>query len=131
MPPVAEPRTWTIALPPGTPLLNANQRLHWAARGKRVKTIRNAAWALARQQQIPQLDRATVRVEYRPPDRRKRDASNLAPSAKAAIDGMTDAKVWADDDSRHVLSETYVIGPMTRWGQLLIHVTEVTEENAA
>lgn len=125
-----EPRTWTIALPPGIELLNANQRLHWAERGRRVKGIRRAAWALAREQKIPQLDKATVLVEYRPPmASRRRDAANLAPSAKAAIDGCTDAKVWLDDDSQHVLSETYVIGDKCAGGQLLIHITEVTEES--
>ena len=126
-----EPRTWTIALPPGMELLNANQRLHWSVRGSRTRTIRHAAWALARKQKIPALDRATVRVEYRPPMAwRRGDASNLAPSAKAAIDGLTDARVWTDDNSRHLLTETYVIGPRCQGGQLLIHITEVTEEAA-
>ena len=124
MPP--EPRTWTLELPPGTALLNANQRLHWAERGKRVRVIRNAAWVLARQQKIPQIDKATVLVTYRPqPSTRRRDAGNLAPSAKAAIDGLTDAGVWPDDNSEHVLSETYVIGEMIPGSQLVLTITEV------
>lgn len=31
-------------------------------------------------------------------DKRRRDAMNLAPTFKALIDGMTDAKLWTDDN---------------------------------
>lgn len=124
-----EPRTWTIALPPGTPLLNANQRLHWAEKGTRTRILRHSTWALARQAKLPQLARARVVFEYRPPNlSRRRDAGNLAPSGKACLDGLTDAKVWPDDDSRHVVSETYRIGDRCEGGQFLIHIYEVLEE---
>lgn len=129
---ISEPRTWTIALPAGSALLNANQRLHWAEKGKRTRQIRGDAFWLAKVADIPPLDRVRVVVEYRPALKsRRRDAANWAPSAKACLDGMTDAGIWPDDNSAHVLSETYVIGDPVPLGQLLIHITEVAEEGVA
>lgn len=123
---MSERRSWTIALPPGTPLLSLNDRHHWTVRGKRAKALREAAWALARQQRIPALERASIIVEYRPPDRRRRDHDNLPiASGKHAIDGIVQAGVLKDDCAPYVVSVTGCIGAVTPKGQLLIHVTEV------
>ena len=122
----APPRTWTIALPAGTALLNANQRLHWSVKARKVAVIRSAACLLARQQRIPRIDQARILVTYRPASARRTDAGNWSPSAKACLDGLTDAGVWLDDDSEHVLSETYVIGDKVPGGQLVLTITEVT-----
>lgn len=125
-----DPRTWTLAVPAGTPLLSLNDRHHWSVRGKRAKTLSEAGWALARQQKIPALARASVVAEYRPPDRRRRDHDNIPiASGKHVIDGIVQAGVLKDDCAPYVVSVTGCIGPVTPQGQLLIHITEVAGES--
>lgn len=118
-------RQWTIALPPGTRLLSANGREHWAARAAVTASLRNAAGWLARAQKIPRLDRAHVLAVYEPPDRRRRDPANLYPSVKACVDGLTDAGAWADDDADHVAGPDMRLGPVCPGGRLVLTVTEL------
>lgn len=114
-------------MPPGMLLLNANQRLHWSEKGRRVKALREASMVLARNARVPLLKCARVVVEYQPPRKsRARDAGNWAPTGKALIDGLRDARVLPDDDSSHLLSEEYRIGPVFEHGRMLLHITEVT-----
>lgn len=121
------PRTWTVELPPGLPLLNANRRVHWRKRAELTKTIREAAYLLA-QGNVPALQRARIVVEYRPPDRRRRDAGNLAPSAKAAVDGLVDAGVLPDDSDDYLIGPDMRRGDVTPQGQLILHITELETE---
>jgi crossover junction endodeoxyribonuclease RusA len=120
------PRTWTLTLPAGLPLLNLNVEMHWAARRRRKQGIENAAIVLARQQRIPLLARIRVEGEYQPPDRRKRDEDNLSVSMKAAIDGIRKAGIVQDDDSAQVTFAGVRIGERYPRGRLLIHITELT-----
>lgn len=120
------PRTWTVALPAGLPLLNANRRVHWRVRHERTKAIREAAYLIARGA-VPPLQRAHVVGEYRPPDRRRRDVHNLYPSAKAAVDGLVDAGVLPDDSDRYLIGPDMRIGDIERGGQLVLHITELPE----
>lgn len=120
------PRTWTVELPAGLPLLNANRRVHWRVRHDRTKAIRQAAFLTARMTLIPTLDRAHVIGEYQPPDRRRRDVANLYPSFKAAIDGaLVDARVLPDDSDAHLVGPDMRIGDVTAGGRLLLHITEL------
>ena len=93
-------------------LLNANYRLHWAAKAKRSKTIRWQAFSKASAALIHDpsgvVDRGHVTVWVAYPDRRRRDVHNLYPTIKAAIDGMVDAGVLPDD------SDTHLVGPDLR-----------------
>ena len=58
-------RTWTIELPAGMALLNANDRSnHWGRRQHLTKPLRQTAGWLAKAQQIPRLQRAHVWQEY-------------------------------------------------------------------
>jgi hypothetical protein len=41
------------------------------------------------------------------------------------IDGCRDAGVFPDDDSRHVVEESYRIGEPYPQGRMVLHVTEV------
>lgn len=125
------PRTFTIEFPAGMRLLSANDRYHWAERGRIIRDIRKAAWALARQAGIPQLERARIVVEYQPPQTtRRRDGDNIPPvSGKPAIDGLVDARVLPDDSyPRHVAGLEYAIGEPYPKGRLVLHVTEVPPE---
>lgn len=120
------PRTYTIALPPGMKLLSLNGREHWAAKARRTEELKKAAWAMAHQAKIPMLDRVSVVVEYQPPDRRRRDADNPAPSAKACIDGIVAAGVLEDDACpRYITGILCTIGEPYPKGRLVIRLTEV------
>jgi Holliday junction resolvase RusA-like endonuclease len=122
------PRSWTIELPAGMDLLNANQRYHWRVRAERTKHIRSTAEILARGAKIPTLARAHIIGEFRPPNRRRRDVANLYPSFKAAIDGLVDAGVLEDDDDTHLVGPDMRLGPV-RLGQIVLHITELLEES--
>ena len=77
----------TIALLPRE-TLNANQRMHWAAKARLTASIRARATIAYRQAGSPQMGRAhcTVHVGY--PDRRTRDIHNWMPTVKASLDGF-------------------------------------------
>lgn len=119
-------RHFSIAFPPGTELLSANGREHWSKRGKVTASLRQQACEIARLKRIPELEQVRIRVLYYPGDRRRRDPGNLYPSAKAAIDGLVDAKVIKDDNYKIVKSLTMEIpeqGKVTG-GQLVIEIEE-------
>lgn len=118
----AAPRETTLALPPGLPLLNANQRLHWAVKNRRAQDLKRAAWAASKNGKVLSTDKASITVEYQPPDRRRRDADNLAPTGKACIDGLVLAGVIPDDDHTHVTSVSYTIGPVCPRGRVILHI---------
>lgn len=125
------PRTWTVELPPGLPLLNANRRVHWRIRHERTKAIRLAAYYAALRA-VPALQRAHVIAEYRPPDRRRRDVANLYPSFKAAIDGaLVDTGVLPDDSDEYLVGPDMRIGDVTPKGQLVLHITELEVPNGS
>lgn len=126
--------SWTVELPI-LALLNANDRHHWGHRHRVTGYIRAAAWAATCAAKVPALARARIVCELRFPDRRRRDPANWTPSAKAAVDGLVDARVLPDD------SATYLDGPDMRlgepeprrqgrrdapgFGRIVLHITEV------
>jgi len=116
---------YVITLPAGIPLLSLNQRLHWAACNRATQSLKKAAWAMALQAKAPSLQRAEITIEYQPPDRRRRDPDNLAPSGKACIDGLVLAGVLPDDSSAHVTAVHYAIGAIYPRGRVVLHVREV------
>lgn len=121
-------RTYTIALPPGLELLNANDRdAHWARRKRVTEALREATGWSARTQRIPALQRAYILGVYEPPDRRRRDPANLYPSFKACVDGLVDAGVLPDDDAAHLEGPDMRLGEVCRRGRLVLHVTEVQQ----
>lgn len=88
-----------IVLPWPKPPLTLNQRGQTpgarAAHSAKVQMIRRTVALLARG--IGSHDRIHVRLHYRQPDRRRRDADNLIPTQKACVDGLVDAGVIPDD----------------------------------
>jgi crossover junction endodeoxyribonuclease RusA len=121
-----EGTTYTVALPVGLPLLNANRsrRQHWSAVRRTARDIRQAAFLAARSQHIPLLDRAHVVYVIHPtPQTRRRDPSNWAETGKAAVDGLVDAGVFPDDDSEHVIGPDPRLGEPVKGGQFVLHIT--------
>lgn len=80
-----------------------NARPHWAVKARATKAARKAAWTFAlkalREARLepPMWERATTRVVFLFPDRRKRDKDNAAAALKAYWDGIADAGVVAND----------------------------------
>lgn len=116
--------TYVLEMPPGLRLLNANHRPHWAVKARITRELRKAAWAIARRDRIPPLGQVRIVVEYQPPSNgRRRDAANWAPTGKALIDGLRDAGVIADDNSRQLVEEAYRIGLRYPRGRMVLHIT--------
>lgn len=136
-------RTFTITLPPGLRLLNANQRVHHRVRAELTAAIRGAAMAtcsedpamraaLAEANTHPVLRHAYILGVLHPPSRRRADPANWYPSFKAAVDGLVDAGVLEDDDHTRVVGPDMRIGPVAKRGQLALIIQELTSaEHAA
>jgi crossover junction endodeoxyribonuclease RusA len=100
------------------PRLNMNDRGHWRAFARHKANWRHAAKIHGRNLQLPAIDHpVNVRVVFgvRDPGRR-RDPHNMAPTVKAVVDGLVDARLLVDDDSAHVtiIDPVFVKGPGVR-----------------
>lgn len=131
--PAAGPLAFTIALPTGLPLLNANRRVHHRVRHDRTKLIRAAAMeafsdspalmqALAKAKPGPLFQRAHILGILRPPSARRADPANWYPSFKAAVDGLVDAGLLDDDDHTRVVGPDMRLGEKVKGGQLVLVV---------
>lgn len=87
---------------PANEWVTSNDRLHWREKARRVAAVRRRAAVLARQQLTPIDGPVLVACRARFRAGRGLDSDACAPILKAAIDGMTDAGIWTDDDSTHV-----------------------------
>lgn len=123
---LAESRRWRIRAHGGRPL-TVNQvasmdRFTWA---KHTKMIRELWWALARQACIPRLDRVRFRViPLHRNGRSPQDPAACAPEAKAAIDGLVDARVIPDDTGRFVAAVEFMPPEVCGVDGLAIEITE-------
>jgi len=128
-----DPRVFVIELPPGLELLNSNDRRNRYAETRVRKCIRESAWGAAKKQKVPLLERVHIIGVHRPVNNRVRDAANLYPSFKAAVDGIVQAGVLINDDDAHVVGPDMVTGPIDqvakarklRHGSLLLVLTEL------
>ncbi|MDT0302952.1 hypothetical protein [Streptomonospora wellingtoniae] len=118
-------RTVTVALP-RLPRLNSNQRMHWSVWRRRTRLIREtAAWVTTSLREAP-MERAQITAVIHPKTNARFDPHNLQPTVKAAIDGIVDARLLADDDSKRVVSVAFVAGEKDPAGPRIdLIVTEV------
>jgi Holliday junction resolvase RusA-like endonuclease len=108
------------------PLLNANMREHWSKRAHLTSDIRILSRNLS--SHIPRLEKVKIRAVYYAPNNRRRDMSNIFPSVKAAVDGLTDSGVLKDDSDRYVVSLELLRGEgIIPGGQLVIEVISVED----
>lgn len=92
------------------PPLNANQRLHWAARANKTRRVRDAAYAAARTL-LPAATHITVQLVWVVTDKRRRDSDNTYPTFKALCDGLVDAGIVPDDTPQYMTK----LGPVIRY----------------
>lgn len=129
----ARPRTFTIALPAGLKLLNANQRMHHKPKAKLTAEIRSKTHeavtecpelmaALAAAKPGPLFERVHILGILRPATARRADPANWYPSFKAAVDGLVDAGLLDDDDDKHVVGPDMRLGGKRKGGQLVLVV---------
>lgn len=89
--------------------LSANQRLHWAPKMRMTRELRRLGDIKGRSLKPRQTTHVAAFIGYL--RNGTADPSNAAPTVKALIDGLTDAGVWPDDDSTHVIGPTYLRDP--------------------
>jgi crossover junction endodeoxyribonuclease RusA len=130
--------SFTVTLPAGLPLLNANRRVHHRIRYERTKAIRAAAMeavadhqplmtALAGAKPAALYQRAHIFGILRPPSARRADPANWYPSFKAAVDGLVDAGLLDDDDHTRLLGPDMRLGTKVRGGQLVLVISDATD----
>jgi len=92
---------WELILPPPTGRkkrwLSLNDRNHWSRSSPLTRYWRQLGYAKAKELDIPELPQAYAVACFSFGDRRRRDVHNYMPTAKAVVDGCTDAGVWRDD----------------------------------
>lgn len=90
--------------------LSPNRRLHRLARARLTADYRRLTallagqdWRQGRERRAPlPLARAVLVVTAHPPDGRRRDLDNVLSALKAAVDGLVDAGLLADDAAAHL-----------------------------
>lgn len=133
---------FTIALPAGMQLLNANQKLHHRRKAVYVAALRGAAMeacsedpalraALAAANPGPVMQHAYVLGIVHPARAGRFDPANWYGSFKAAIDGIVQAGVLEDDDHTRLVGPDMRPGPKVAGGQITLVIQEITPEQHA
>lgn len=143
-------RRWTITVPAPCDWITANDKRHWTDKAGLVKQWRDATYLQAKKAKLPtgltkvRID-VVVQFAGRPP---VRDLINIAPTLKAAADGLGPAHVGTtrstgayaaagyglipDDDLTHLDGPHWTIGdPMPAKaygpkGQLVLTIRELS-----
>lgn len=127
---VSRTLAWAFVVPDTLELINSNNRSHWAVNYRKARDLRLYGFAVSKRLKIPQLKQASVTAVVHPGARTKKfDPSNWAPTVKALMDGMTDANVWVDDDSTHVVAVTYIAGTRRRKTAVELRVVDVSRRS--
>jgi len=123
-------RTWTVTVASELPMLNLNQRYHWAKKAQLTKHWRRLALTNAMAADLPRnLSRVHIIAHVTKPTNRQYDVHNLMPTLKACVDGLvTDYGLLPDDTNAHL------IGPDLRQGGkgdagITITITELQEDD--
>ena len=84
--------------------ITSNQRLHWSTRMRRTRMLRADAASEARIHGLAgqRLGPSVVTALIGYPTTGRADPANAAPTVKAIVDGLVDARVWDDDDHTHL-----------------------------
>jgi hypothetical protein len=99
------------------PRFSDNDRLHFRRERELKQSWRNLGLQHARSvmgSRALVLEMAHLYVLVRPGTAGKYDPGNVAPAAKAAIDGMVLAGMFADDDFRHLIGPDFRPGRTTK-----------------
>jgi crossover junction endodeoxyribonuclease RusA len=101
-PATVEARTWTLTHRARPWTTNAERRGSRFERAANVRLWREAVWGLALEAKVGRHQRVRLTVALRLRGKRSMDIDACAPSLKAAIDGLVDARVIPDDGQGHI-----------------------------
>ena len=102
---------WTLTIQSELPMLNLNQRMHWAKKAQLTKHWRALTMVNAMAADLPRnLDRIHITAHVTKPTNRQYDVHNLMPTLKACVDGLVDYGLIPDDTNK------YLTGPDLRQG---------------
>lgn len=107
--------------------------MHYHTAGKKARCVREAANQTARALGLglSPVERCRVIVTASIPTARRFDPANIAGTvSKHALDGFTDAGLWPDDDSEHVIFVGFQRGPKTGTRGLYRLTFEIEEVTA-
>ena len=132
-------RQWTLRLPLGLEVINANERGHWTKNARRAAALKAATYQGMRGARIPRLERCCVALHMCPPTNRRRDNDNLVLTLKPICDGMSDEglrSLWPtpntpltgivpDDTEQYMCKTMPTIGAISRtgWWDLTVIIT--------
>lgn len=124
--------TFTIDITKDT-ILTSNQRLHHHAKADRVRVLRRQAWALARAARLePIKEPCQLYVRIANATRNRLDPANFWPTIKPVLDGLVDAGLLADDDSKHLTATTFARAEdKTKAGTYRADLTFIPESHPA
>lgn len=100
-------------------VINSNDRDHNKVTGHMVSRIRKlAAYETKTKKDKHMLPFSPKRpchltVTVYKPTRRRLDTPNLYPTVKALVDGMTEAKIWTDDNDNVIKSTKFQLGGLS------------------
>jgi crossover junction endodeoxyribonuclease RusA len=85
-----------ITLPWPPKELSPNARVHYHTRASHARSYRESAYWLTKASSLTSPDNddprdVVVRLDFHPPDARKRDLDNMLASIKSGLDGIADA----------------------------------------
>lgn len=94
--------TWSLTYESMPWSLNQERKSHWSWRAERAQEWRGAFHLLAMEAKVPALAKIAVVVSVEGPGILQ-DVGNCYPAAKAAVDGLVDARVIPDDIPEHLV----------------------------
>lgn len=109
------PAEQTLVIPMAAEWISSNAREHWAPRNRKTRAWRSASMLVARSSGVTfdvPVDLEVVVHKRRTAGRW--DPHNLMPTAKAVIDGLVDAGLLEDDDTKHIRSTSIRAGAADR-----------------
>lgn len=114
------------SLAKGNQILNSNDRMHYIVKSQITEFLRTLACqkvGVFKHHVYDTKNTCTVLVTVYPPTKRRIDPSNLAPTVKALMDGMTDANLWVDDSEDIVALVAYQFGKISNLKEYKIVLT--------
>lgn len=119
-------RTWTLTIAAPADWINLNQRHHWSKKAQLTKAWRLAGHDAAECARFPQgLTKVHVTAIITKPTRRAFDVHNLIPTLKAAIDGLVDYGLVADDSTKYLTGPDMRVDPEIGPNTVTFLITEL------
>lgn len=117
-------REWTLTVRDRPRSLNAERTAHWTLHSVQTANERRAWFVEARNAKVPPLAAVTITAQPNYAEGQQ-DTGNCYPTIKAAIDGLVDAGIIADDTGEYVHSITMLAPGSTKIDALTLLIKEV------